>query len=637
MSKFLLIFLCFCSNAVFAQNVFTVKDQSITYIGNYIGLHDPKIHVNDIEQVKNNTFVYSNSNRDILHLGPSDSYLWLKFSIQNNLSNSDLVLSIDQPAINFVKLFKMDVNGTFSSVELGEHLQFSNRKYDHPVYIFDLNLELGATATYYLQIKSDENNTLPIAVSSKRALNNYLSDKDVFIGSFLGVMVVMFLYNFMIFLFVKDRSYLFYIIYLGFLSLTQLSVQGYTFKYLWPNNLFLVTTGVILFACIATIAGILFAISFLKIKKSIHPKIYYFLYAHISLFVLTFFLGLSSNFYWAYTFLNLFTSSVSLGLLFISYYFLYKGYEPARFFSLAWTCLLVFVILFTLRDTGIIEHSFISFYGVIIGSMIEVIFLSIALADRINHYRNETVVAIKEKEYILAEQNSKLELLVEDRTKTINENYKKIKEQDSEKEVLLKEIHHRVKNNLQIITSLLSLQNQNLNNPELKNIFTSSQYRINSMAIIHEMLYKSNSLSSLKYEEYLVKLMESLLNTFDVDKKNIEFKISAPDIIMNLETAIPLGLIINEIVTNALKYAFKKNQKGCITIEMSELNQDDFLLKIGDNGIGISDDFNPLNSDSLGTKLIRKLTIQLEGALEMNNELEGTNYNITFKKARTTL
>ena len=324
-------------------------------------------------------------------------------------------------------------------------------------------------------------------------------------------------------------------------------------------------------------------------------------------------------------------------MLFISYYFLYKGYEPARFFSLAWTCLLVFVILFTLRDTGIIEHSFISFYGVIIGSMIEVIFLSIALADRINHYRNETVVAIKEKEYILAEQNSKLELLVEDRTKTINENYKKIKEQDSEKEVLLKEIHHRVKNNLQIITSLLSLQNQNLNNPELKNIFTSSQYRINSMAIIHEMLYKSNSLSSLKYEEYLVKLMESLLNTFDVDKKNIEFKISAPDIIMNLETAIPLGLIINEIVTNALKYAFKKNQKGCITIEMSELNQDDFLLKIGDNGIGISDDFNPLNSDSLGTKLIRKLTIQLEGALEMNNELEGTNYNITFKKARTTL
>jgi two-component sensor histidine kinase len=200
----------------------------------------------------------------------------------------------------------------------------------------------------------------------------------------------------------------------------------------------------------------------------------------------------------------------------------------------------------------------------------------------------------------------------------------------NERETLLKEIHHRVKNNLQVIMSLLSLQTAYINDEEVIRILNQSQYRIGSMAATHEMLYQSGDFAKVEYEAYLNQLTQNLINSIKGKNSNIEYVIEVNNIYFKLDTAIPLGLMINEILTNSLKYAFSKNEKGIITIRINELNDKRLKLEIGDNGKGFSpSDRRP---KSIGLKLIHKLSYQLEGGIVKDNTKKGTNYIIEFSR-----
>jgi two-component sensor histidine kinase len=203
---------------------------------------------------------------------------------------------------------------------------------------------------------------------------------------------------------------------------------------------------------------------------------------------------------------------------------------------------------------------------------------------------------------------------------------------NGEKEVLLKEIHHRVKNNLQVITSLLSLQSSFIENEHIKALFRYSQYRINSMAMIHEMLYKSGDIGKINYGTYSEKLITGLILSMKGTDHHIKLDVNIDDINLNIDTGIPLGLIINEVVTNGLKYGIVGNEEGTIHISIKQIKHNNFQMKIGDNGVGFSKDINFRNSSSLGLMLIHKLSLQLQGNIEKNNESKGTNYIITFKE-----
>lgn len=210
---------------------------------------------------------------------------------------------------------------------------------------------------------------------------------------------------------------------------------------------------------------------------------------------------------------------------------------------------------------------------------------------------------------------------------------------NEEKDVLLKEIHHRVKNNLQVITSLLSLQSSYLKDDDEKRIFADSQYRINSMAIVHEMLYQSDNLSKLDYRNYLKELSEYLIRSIKGADNNVELVLDVPKINLGIDTAIPLGLLINEILTNSLKYGIKKDDAGMISIAIRKVEtekngflENSFVLEIGDNGAGYSDAINFRNSNSLGLRLINNLTRQLEGVMRKDPSKKGTNYIIAFKE-----
>ncbi|HWY39092.1 MAG TPA: histidine kinase dimerization/phosphoacceptor domain -containing protein [Bacteroidia bacterium] len=200
----------------------------------------------------------------------------------------------------------------------------------------------------------------------------------------------------------------------------------------------------------------------------------------------------------------------------------------------------------------------------------------------------------------------------------------------NEKEFLIKEIHHRVKNNLQIISSLLNLQAGSIRDRETKEKYTESIGRIKSMAIIHELLYRSKDLSNIKIKEYLKELVSFISNTYNLGKQiKVSLQVNIKRDFIDLDKAIPCGIIINELLSNAFKYAFEeKKQGGAIHIEFRE-NNGIYKLIVSDNGIGLPNKIDVRSSPTLGLQLINSLVEQLSGDLSIQNK-NGTSFVISF-------
>ncbi len=199
-----------------------------------------------------------------------------------------------------------------------------------------------------------------------------------------------------------------------------------------------------------------------------------------------------------------------------------------------------------------------------------------------------------------------------------------------EKNVLLREIHHRVKNNMQIISSLLSLQSSTIKNPEMRDIFMESQNRVKSMSMIHEQLYQTDDIAKIDFKIYVNGLIKSLFQIYSFGLKRIEWNVNIEDVKLDIETAIPCGLIINELVSNSLKHAFNEAHDGKITVNMRK-NKNLITMEVSDNGIGLPANFEVEKASTLGLKLVTTLVDQLEGNMVIDRS-KGTSFKITFKE-----
>jgi two-component sensor histidine kinase len=198
-----------------------------------------------------------------------------------------------------------------------------------------------------------------------------------------------------------------------------------------------------------------------------------------------------------------------------------------------------------------------------------------------------------------------------------------------EKEVLLKEVHHRVKNNLQVISSILNLQSSYVKDEATINVLRESQNRIKSMAFIHESLYQADNFSSINFADYVVNLLQNLMQSYSKLNQTVKLNVQLETIFLNLDLAIPCGLIINEIISNALKYAFVENKEGDeITIKIKKIDER-VQLFIGDNGVGLPENIDYKNTESLGLQLVVTLVGQLFGNIELDS-VNGTKYTISF-------
>ncbi|MBC7572302.1 MAG: sensor histidine kinase [Spirosoma sp.] len=200
---------------------------------------------------------------------------------------------------------------------------------------------------------------------------------------------------------------------------------------------------------------------------------------------------------------------------------------------------------------------------------------------------------------------------------------------NAENELLLKEIHHRVKNNLEVVSSLLALQAAQISDPNVQEVMRASQNRVHSMGIIHQKLYQGSNLAVIEMRDYFINLGQSTLDSFGMDN-HIQISYPMPELELDMDTAIAVGLITNELLTNALKYAFVDRESGTLTISLTEPDTNNLLLQIGDNGIG-----KPLGQAAtgtgFGTQLVDLLTRQLDGMLTYENQ-NGTLVKLCFKK-----
>ncbi len=193
-----------------------------------------------------------------------------------------------------------------------------------------------------------------------------------------------------------------------------------------------------------------------------------------------------------------------------------------------------------------------------------------------------------------------------------------LKKSLKEKEVLLREIHHRVKNNLQVISSLLNLQKNYISDPAILDIFRSSQNRIRSMALLHEKLYQQNNLIEIDLSDYIQDLISNLFDSYNLSS-HISLKLNITDIHLDVDLSLNIGLIINELVSNALKHAFKEREKGEIFVELINVEKTDQLeLIVTDDGVGIPEDYNLNESKTFGLELVSALIQQYEGSMKIN-------------------
>jgi len=197
-----------------------------------------------------------------------------------------------------------------------------------------------------------------------------------------------------------------------------------------------------------------------------------------------------------------------------------------------------------------------------------------------------------------------------------------------EKEILLKEIHHRVKNNMQVISSLLNLQAKMIKDVKSRDVIKESQNRVMSIALVHEKLYQSKNLAEIDYLEYLKKIAENLLQSYGISPKTIAIRIHAENIVIPIDKAIPLSLIINEMITNSLKYAFPDNRTGTIVVDIRR-DGDRYTLVMQDDGIGLPETVTLDQTDTLGLQLVNSLVRQIQGTITLNRG-SGTGYTITF-------
>jgi two-component sensor histidine kinase len=202
-----------------------------------------------------------------------------------------------------------------------------------------------------------------------------------------------------------------------------------------------------------------------------------------------------------------------------------------------------------------------------------------------------------------------------------------------EKEILLKEIHHRVKNNMQVISSLLSLQSRHLTDKAAIEMFRESQQRIRSMALVHEKLYQSKDLSRIDFSKYIESLIMFLFHSYRVNSDLVRMKTEVRNVLLDINSAIPCGLIINELVMNALKHAFPGGRKGEIIVSLRPSGDDRFILSVSDDGVGFPAGLDFHKTETLGMQLVTMLVDQLDGTISLERK-RGTRFEVVFRELK---
>lgn len=451
-----------------AQSPVTFNGEN-TIIGKYVSILKDSANKYDLQTVSKST-AFTPSTIETPNLQLSKSAFWLKFSVRNTSASDRLMLELDYPTLSACDFYYPE-NGRYQVQRLSDTLPFSQRKHPNQNFLFDFKLAKDSTATYYLRVKSTEQMVLPLIVGTPAHIGQAISAKNILWGIFIGIIVVMVAYNFFIYLFTRDRSYIFYVLYVSFIGLTQTTLSGYTYHYLFPEIPLLFHKSIIIFPALAGISAMLFVRVFLDTKHRT-PVLHKIFPIAIILYTGAIVFRLAGIDQVSYRMIDISAIFTTFLIYAVAVKISRQGYRPARYFLFAWTIFFAGILMFTLRNLGILPYNDFTNYTMESGIAIEVTLLSIALADRINVLKREKELsqaealrAAQENERIIREQNTLLEVRVKERTSELNtalEDLKQAQSQLIEQEKmaslgqLTAGIAHEINNPINFVTSNVS-------------------------------------------------------------------------------------------------------------------------------------------------------------------------------------
>lgn len=608
MKKLLIVLIIFISNLFgniieLNSNNLEILSQSKIYIDNTRKLNIDEIIKND----KN----FVNVNSSIKNYGYSPKFdVWIKFTLHNKKDEPiTKILEFSNSLVTNISFYE-DTNLIKNEGLLNKDI---NRKSVNPTFV--INLDKNETKTFYLKVFSKKT---ALTLNLNLYSNDEFYSKEIFhqviLALFFGAMIILALYNFAIFLMIKDISYLYYVGYITTLVFHHLLYVGFANLYFVDDRFMkIIVDYAALFIALPVLFLALFSKSFLEIKQ--YPKINMIL--NILMLVMIISVIYFSFFNYLLKYRNIVPILLMSYLFGITLYAFIKKNAQAKLILFGWAAILIAGLIMYLSSVGIFNVDLTSYYMVEISFILEALVFSIALSNRIKRLQEEkNKIQIK----LIEEQKDNEEKL----NKLVIQKTDKLNKALEEKDILLKELNHRVKNNMQTIISLIRLQNDEIDDITINTLLTTIQNRISAMSHLHELLYQKDAITFIDANEYFEKIIFEVEQSFD---KNVKIKYEINSTISS-ESAIYCGLIINELVTNSFKHAFINKKDGFINITFYSKNNS-YYLYYSDNGQG----YNQIDKkESLGLVLIETLAKkQLKASLRIVSN-DGVKIEIKWKE-----
>lgn len=595
MIKFIFTILLFFTNILYAATIAVNDTTEELEILSSSQIYVDKTRKLTIDDITSKNIKFQENDKKLLSYGYSPDFdVWVKFTVRNDSDKTiHNVLEYGNSMTTDVVFYDIK-----SNVELKDGLLNLNPKRGSINPVFKLVLQPHQTKTFYIKASSYIT-TMIIKLNIweyDKFYKKELKNQSI-LFLFFGAMLVLAIYNLFVYFFTRDISYLFYVLYI-------VGISVHHTLYVGVANIYLVDQSnmgyIVQFASIFIAFPIFFLALFFKsfvqlINYSVWNKI---LNVLLILFVFSVMIFLLTDDFNRYR--NIFAVIILIYLMITTIYLVYKRNRQAYFIFLGWIILLLGITSMYLSGAGIININQIFPYIVETSLLLEAILFSIALSDKINTLKTSLIVQKRT-------ENERLEIQIQEKTKDLKLSLK-------EKTLLLQELNHRVKNNMQMIVSLIRLQTNDIDDKKIQALFLTTQNRLNAMSQLHELLYQKEDISYINAYEYFTTLIEGLQDTYTQDIA-INYTI---DTDLQTEQAISCGIILNELVTNSLKYAFKKEEPKedrYIDIFLSKF-EDKYTLIVKDNGIGYD---QQKTKKSFGLILVTTLIeSKLEGSISID-------------------
>jgi signal transduction histidine kinase len=431
----MLLILSAAFSSAFSQNVDYVYNEKehLLKIDSGVAVFVDESKQLKIEDVVKQEFILNSAK--VPNFGISVDRIWMRFQVHNQTDERDLFLLVAQSSLDRISLYTKDQHGKWGEFTLGSYKKYSNRFVDIPDYAFPVSIPFNSSKEFYISIQSKDQIQVPIYLGTERAMSRFALNNSIVFGIYLGIIVIMALYHFFIYFSVEKVSYLFYILFILTVGLVQMDFQGYAFKFLWPNSPWMASNSSFLVPMLSGLFTALFVKRFLY-TKFFTPKLNVGINIYMLLCVSAASIGLLGYHFVGVQLLQAIALIGAIYAMIIAFIIMKKDYRPAKFFLIAFAIFFVSIIVFVLRNFNVVPYTLFTSYILEIGSTIQIVLLSFALADEINSYRRakeqsqaHAFEVLKENDRIIKEQNLTLEKEVKIRTSALsesNENLQKL-------------------------------------------------------------------------------------------------------------------------------------------------------------------------------------------------------------------